>query len=293
MAMKSRKLPCKLKKLRASFCLAFTLLGVHGVQAKDSDESFHLKVHLNIGGLDQEIKHWPITEILHLKGVKKVKSFERDPVSGKIIPWEGVLISELIEDGMTGLLSDKRAQVDLVVLKSDINQALIPRAFISKYPMLLGFKKSPKSTQQEEDLYSIVPWSSKPKVLEEDLPLESYFLSHVQSIQLTSYRDQYSNLFLKRRTDPAAMRGEKLFVQSCVSCHSQVNSGSISRIFNGNGSYLPRPIGHPTGVKMISKLKERDWRSIGKYLEAYRSEGSGEGRQPTHSVQMHPDTERL
>ena len=158
---------------------------------------------------------------------------------------------------MEDLPLDKKAQVDLVILKSEHGQpAQIPRALMTKYPLFLAYRWDSSESEKlgRGPLVSIIPWSSKPKIQSEEVPLESYFISQVTEIELTSYRDRFSPLILKRRTDPAAMRGEKLFVQNCVGCRALTGSTKLPK-FNFN---------------------EKNWKSIGQYLQAHRAENPTE-----------------
>ena len=108
--------------------------------------------------------------------------------------------------------------------------------------------------------------------MQEGLPVESYFLSEVSRLELSNYSERYSGLFLKRRTDPLAMRGEKIFVQNCITCHS---TGKIPSLTDGADHGAARQKlasgGHPP-VKGSPKLNDRDFRALVNYLDAYRAE---------------------
>jgi hypothetical protein len=216
---------------------------------------------------------WNLGELSQLK---KAYSREKDPKTGRMIKWQGVLVSTLIDRVLETLPVEHRAQVDLIVIKgANGEKALIPRALLSKYPLLIAYdwdlNRSP-AEDQRGPLYSVVPWSSKPKILDEDLPIEKYFISQVNQIELTNYRDQFSTLFLKRRTDPSAMRGEKLFVQNCTSCHS-MNRGGIGSVGLTDERKAQKfaSDGHPP-VGVALRLSERDRQSIMRYLNAHRTE---------------------
>jgi len=89
-------------------------------------------------------------------------------------------------------------------------------------------------------------------------------VSHVTNIILTSYQDEYAEFRLQKRTDPSAMRGEKLFLQNCISCHADKKSMNIkSTSLNGIQTHSP------FGFEVFSK---RDIRSIDRYIDLYRKQ---------------------
>lgn len=221
--------------------------------------------NLSGGQAPRELKAHSLSE---LQAKKLILSQERDPKTQQIATWKGVLLSGLIDEAMGQLPPELKAQVDLVVLKGkDGKEVLVPRSFIVKYPVLLALSRNGKGELGDlGPVFSVVPWSSRPKVSKELLPIESYFLSRVTQIELTNYRDRYPLVFLKRRTDPAAMRGEKLFVQNCVSCH---NSKSKTLLEDKAGTLGSAK--HPD-IEGSPKLASREWRYITQYVEAYRTE---------------------
>ena len=221
---------------------------------------------------ERVLRDWSITELAH-HAMKTTA--ERDPITGSKTTWKGILLSKLVEEAIDKLPLEDRAQFDLVILKGHLGEtAFIPRALITKYPFLLavwtggaekslGFERGP--------IYSIVPWTSRPKILNEDLPLENFFVPKIVKIELANYGIRYGSLFLKRRTDPSAIRGEKIFVQSCTGCHAVKKSSGFldiameektKRYFMGH---------HPT-LKGVVMLSEKSRKSITRYLEAYRAE---------------------
>ncbi len=223
-------------------------------------------------GLNQDLKSWTLSE---LSKFKKMESREKDPVSGKLVKWKGVLLSNVIEGVLGDLSPENRAHIDLVVLKGGAgSRALIPRSMITKYPVMLALQtRTPDadlSIQSRGPIYSVVPWSTKPKILDEGLPLENYFIPNLERIELTSYKDRFSSLYLRRRTDPSAMRGEKLFVQNCVSCHAEGDAKvyKFAQIDPSVG------VAHPA-MKAVLKLSEKDKKSLISYLNAYKVENPG------------------
>ncbi len=201
-------------------------------------------------GQAQVLKTWNGDEI---RAFKQTASRERDPGSGELTQWRGVLLSSLLESALSTLSTENKAQIDLVILKNESGlQALIPRALTVKYPVLIAFKKDLSS------LDSVIPWTSRSKVMQENLPLESYFLKHLTQVEFTNYKELYSEYFLKKRTDPAAIRGEKIFIQSCMACHYGSQNKAAVQVFLK---------AHPK-VKGLPKMTEKDLRSLESYYQA-------------------------
>jgi hypothetical protein len=191
--------------------------------------------------------------------LKSVSSLERDPLSGNTLQWKGVLLSEFVEKAIDTLAADDKAQVDLIVAKnSKGDEVLIPRAFVVRYPIILGSAPGKSTT-------IVVPWTSKPKIVEEALPLETFFISDVSQIELANYKARFGTYFLKKRTDPVAIRGEKLFVQTCFACHSNSQQHLETKAKTIASSE------HPS-VKGNVKLNDKNRRSLISYLDAYSKE---------------------
>lgn len=227
-------------------------------------------------GCERDLKVW---EMADLSKLQMKSSVEKDPVTGKMVKWDGILLSKLVEDVLKDLALEHRAQIDLIVLRGKAgDKAVIPRALITKYPILLALNSEKNKKLENRGLiYSVMPWTSKPRILGEELPLERYFIPQVNRIELTNYRQLYDPLYLKRRTDPSAMRGEKIFVQNCVGCHSEPTTtvptalmGAMARGAGSDSNYKVN-YAHPS-VQGGPKLSERDIRSIWRYLEEFKEE---------------------
>ena len=190
-------------------------------------------------------------------------------------------MSALIEKAMASLPLDQRALVDLIIVKSKSGeQARIPRWLITRYPVILSASKSGK-------LDLILPLHSKSKINGEGLPLASFAMNDVVEIELASYRQSYGAFFLKRQTDPVAVRGQKIFIENCTSCHSAgVTNGTkaqdltVEDLSLDGGARKLASSGHPR-VKDFPKLKQRDLQALISYLKAYQKENSAASS--THS----------
>lgn len=268
------------------------LLQSFGSYADQSPEATPLSVIWTTTGVQQELKTWNRKELL---GFKKIISHEKAPASGgKVIKWEGILLSQFLDKALESLPADNRAQVDLIVLKDrNGRSAYIPRALAGKYPLMLALQWDSNGVSELEKMkgliYSIVPWTSKSKILNEDLPLETFFVADVAKIELANYRDRFGTFFLKRRTDPSAIRGEKLFVQNCACCHlgSQgVNLNSLIGKITEEKSRKFASEGHPAVTPQSSiKLNQQTRRYLFRYLEAHRLENPVENSTPAiHAV---------
>ena len=112
---------------------------------------------------------------------------------------------------------NKRADIDLVTLYGDHGIARVPRFLIWR-----GFFK--------------LHWDKKNKVLNSSVtsasrllvPPEAFKITNIKKIELAQHSWIYPGTELKLRTNPAASRGEKLFTQSCLACHSLPNAKVLS-----------------------------------------------------------------
>src|SRR5262249_22116983 len=99
---------------------------------------------------------------------------------------------------------------------------------------------------------------------------ERYFVPSLTRVELTNYRNLYSAYFLARRTDPSAVRGEKIFVQNCLGCHALAQVPQIVTTDPANRVVATQ--GEHATVKGTSKLIGRDWRALMSYFGEFRSE---------------------
>lgn len=203
---------------------------------------------------------------------------ETDPASGSKSTFKGVSLSALVDQSASGLSAADRSHIDLVILKSKSGKSvLLPRAFLVKYPTIqIALQKDGKPIGDEAPRV-IVP-ASNWKIQKEGLLLDPLFISNLAEVRLTSYQFHYADLYLKKRTDPAAMRGEKLFMSNCVGCHSLAPpSSSVSMISTPDRVAKLADSGHPK-IEGLSNLKSildaKQMRSLVSYLEAFRFQSS-------------------
>lgn len=211
----------------------------------------------------RELKSWTLKEINQLKSTTYQE-------------WKGVLLAPLMDQALIGLSIEERAQIDLVILKNSMGaQIQFPRAFTTKYPVLLAYQKQGKPLNSAEVLQSLILNPSHAKATRENLPLESFFLKGLHSIEFSNYREKYSGVFLKLRTDPLALRGEKIFLQNCLACHSGGFVGRrVSEVRQASPDLLLK---NHQKVKWTPAFKPRDWRSLEVYFQARLAESAPEG----------------
>ena len=218
-----------------------------------------LAVVLVSKGVDEPLKTWSGEE-MNLK-IRKYSRRENDPANGKSAHWDGVLVSDLIEKSVSGLQFDRKAQIDLVIFRNhDGRQVLIPRYFITRYPVILAQRRDGKELGGWE---SVAPWTSEPKTASEELPLRDFFLSDVAEMRLANYREQFGSLLLEHPGDPTVARGEKIFLKNCVTCHATRNGTPVSGILVERNGFSH------TDVPGMPKLGDRDRRAVSAYLGAY------------------------
>jgi hypothetical protein len=228
-----------------------------------------LTVVLQSPGGEKPLKTWDEGT---LKKLKSTSVQERDPDTGQVVSWKGVSFSTLIDQALEGLSISEKAQIDLVILKNGSGtQAFVPRSLISHYPVLLAWDRG-GGLGSRGPWTSVVPWTSKTSILHENLPLERYWVPSLTTVELTNYRNLYSAYFLSRRTDPSAVRGEKIFVQNCLGCHQPAQVPQITTTDPANRVVATQ--GEHSTVKGAPKLGDRDWRALMSYFGEYKTEST-------------------
>ncbi|MBC7386837.1 MAG: hypothetical protein H7301_11840 [Cryobacterium sp.] len=207
---------------------------------------------------------------------------EADPfgkISEEKVTFQGVGLSSLIEEMTKPLSASDRSSTDLVVLSDkNKNESLLPKAFLVKYPDILLALKKGGHDMGGDGPELILPISTNTKIRSENMLLETLALRNVKAITLTSYEKRYGAFFLKRRTDPAAMRGEKLTLQNCVVCH--INPKEYKNKFVAPEMLLKLGRGeHPTvkdysdhAVTFRSRFDDKSLRSLVSYLGAFKNQ---------------------
>lgn len=260
-----------INNIKVLFFIVAIVVSFTGVQAA---EKVVLKVVWNASSADRLLKTRTLED---LSGMSMVSSRERDPASGQMVEWKGVLISKWIEKELAELPLDQRSQVDLLILKNTQGQqAIIPRYVVKSYPLMLAWEKDQKKLLESNEAFTVVvPWSSGSKITQTHYPWTAYQISGVREIQLSSYQSRFSSLLLKRRTDPAAVRGEKMVVENCLSCHGNGRARGFHD-YAAKLSELPQQVSSAHARSEGPELKGRDLRAFMSYLAEYRTEKSTE-----------------
>ena len=193
-------------------------------------------------------------------------SKEKDPKGGEMVTWEGISFNWLLDHAIESLSVSDKASIDLIILiGKDGQRAILPRGLLSQVPMILALHRSGKDIGERGPVYSVLSWSTKSKALVDPLPLEKYFVSKVQEVELTNSKLFYGPFFMAKRSDPRAVRGERLFVQSCLACHDK---GQRDKDFPLT---LVSGVAHKP-VSGLPKFEERDMASLKAYFKTFESE---------------------
>jgi hypothetical protein len=212
------------------------------------------------GQAEQQLQAWSNDD---LRALRSTTTSEREADSRSVTRWRGVSLGKLVEAALGKLPPESKARVDWVILTtSNGTKATIPRSFLDKYPLLLALQRGGETLEPSV----VVPWTSHPLLLKERLPVESYAVHGVVKLELANSRELFSSVVLKRRTDPAAIRGEKLLVETCVACHASKPPNWVGALTETKGAFI-----HPA-VRGAPRLGDRDQRALASFGEELRRE---------------------
>ncbi len=213
-----------------------------------------LEVRLRTSKEAQSLLSWEAKQFLKLKW----STFKEKGAS-----YRGVLLSDFLDQSMASLSVAQRAQIDLLIFKNIKGREwTIPRAWIIQYPVRLGITGEKFSVWIPSEALSQLAKQGKSK--------EDRFFEEVESVDLTSTLIRYAPLFLARRTDPSAIRGEKLFVQNCAECHAS-GMGPAPR----QRTLASVATDHEKHA-FLSRQEPRALRALESYLESHRMELSAD-----------------
>lgn len=290
------------KRVRIQFAVALAAwpvfggvaLGVRPVCAETAQSAtWHLEVGHKVKGQWQSLKTLQESDVKSFGALKSLN--EAWPGTQRKSSWQGYLIADVIQKALDQMTVEERAQIDLVILQTGegdgAQRALLPRALLKNFPFLLATHRDGKNSAK--GWVSVPPLASRSKLQSEGLPIESYFLESVSRIELANSKERYRAAILLRRTDPIAVRGERVFVSSCLACH---DSGRAPR-FEGSGEVISAAASQastpasaistvashfsstlsPTKFKPLHKtvpgtpsLNDRDWQSLKSYWDAVK-----------------------
>ena len=194
------------------------------------------------------------------------------------VTWVGRSLTEIVDSALKLKTASERSQIDLVMIeggeqgiglsRETVKKVYLPRAFLVKYPkiILAHSKGSPEKQMplEAQSLELVLPRKTTPKIENEGILLDLARVSQVTKIILTSYQDEYQAFRLQKRTDPSAMRGEKLFLQNCIFCHGDKKNITIK-----SAALKDVSTHSPFSFDLFSK---RDIRSIDRYIDLYRKQ---------------------
>jgi len=186
---------------------------------------------------------------------------ETFPGNSKKTSFEGPTLDQIITQTLNHHLTvEERALIDLVVLKEKSGKEIfIPRSFITKYPVVY-------------DRGQVTPpTSTRPKASDENLPVKSYFLKEVFEMDLAYSKERFGKVYLKNRSDPGAVRGEKFFVQTCLGCHGSTHHQKVYESVLSQPNNVEKLQNHQNVVG-FPQLNKKVIQSLASYLQAYAKE---------------------
>jgi hypothetical protein len=209
------------------------------------------------------LKSWTLSE---LRALKQVSSSERDPDSGQSVLWKGPLVSTLIDGAIEKLSVEERAALDLISVQGSAGagsaEAFFPRAYAQRYTVRLAIL----GTGAEATTRLVFPWTSQSQILKESAPLAQLFVKKPTALILENMKQRFSPWYLARRSDPAALRGERTFLQNCILCHG----GDQARFLRPEVSARILSEPHPQVTPKVQVSDAREKRAIASYLDLLR-----------------------
>lgn len=198
--------------------------------------------------------------LLTAKGARSLKTFSPEELK-KFTKSSGEIgAQKLIFDESTKDLDlNDRADVDLVTLYGENRIARIPRFMIWRGFLKLYLTRDGKLFSKGQSSRMLVPSSI-------------FEVSNIAKIELTRATLLYPETELHLRTNPAASRGEKLFIQSCLACHGFSNAPKL-KIESITDTQLKAFAAKHRSLGGIT-LEARDLRGLEAYREALISEHS-------------------
>jgi cytochrome c5 len=197
--------------------------------------------------------------LLTASGSKSLKTWSDAALKTLAKGGGGISAQELIfEQSTRDLDLNVRADIDLVTIYGKRNRvARIPRFMIWRGNLKFDLSRSGELRSRANATPLLVP-------------LDFFTVEGVERVELGRASTLYPSTKLLVRTNPAASRGEKLFTQSCMACHSLGQAPRIEATLL-NETYLK---GFKQGHKPTvgAALDARALRGLMAYREALASE---------------------
>jgi hypothetical protein len=188
---------------------------------------FSLKFAFWIGLLSASISAQSLAKPIDVvfltpKGTRFLKTWSEDQIASLCTKKSSVISSQklLFEESTRSLDLEEIASIDLVTIFTETKAVRVPRFLI--WLDLFEFKWNLKTKELSSYLKN-TSRMGKDRII---LPNWYFELEQIRKIELSDHRVNYPNTMLKIRTNPAASRGEKVFTQNCMACHSVSTYGS-------------------------------------------------------------------
>jgi hypothetical protein len=220
------------------------LFGLSLITALVNAGSLPAFADVTVSTLTRTLKTWTPEEI---KKLRQVGTFN----SQKLIFDESAKTLELAE----------RADIDLVTVYGK-NSAGKPK--IARVPRFMIWRDAFKISFDSKS----GRLSSRATPTHLKVPLDLFTLHDITKIELSQHHSTYPGTRLRVRTNPAASRGEKLYTQNCLACHSFANPlDPTSLTAERLKAFTTQHVGFQGLV-----IDARDARGLTAYAEALASE---------------------
>jgi len=198
--------------------------------------------------------------LLTAEGPKVLKTWSSDQM--KKAAKKGKISAQtlIFEQSTDGLDLNVRADIDLVTLHGKSGR-------ISRVPRFMIWRDLLKLKLQADG--SLSSRASNAPVM---VPVDFFRVDQIERIELGRASVLYPGTRLSVRTNPAASRGEKMFTQSCMACHSLQNTPKIEATLLAEAYLKDFRSKHPATTGF--ELGTRALRGLLAYREALASEKS-------------------
>jgi hypothetical protein len=169
----------------------------------------------------------------------------------------GVLLTDLAAEALKALTAADKSRLDLVMVSlADGPQLWIPWAALKTLRLEL---KVPELTLKVRPTSGDLPYAG----------VTAWEGHRASAVEFANVQQKLGPWFLTKRTDPIALRGEKLFVQGCASCYAQGAATTLSALKPRLRALGEQPFEHPalkpSGARPV-KLSEKDQRALATYV---------------------------
>ena len=170
-----------------------------------------------------------------------------------------IKMSELIDKIMEGLKADQRAKVDLVQFTfAEGPKAYVPRAL---------FKKRVWTLDNTSGKPELIPPTRDSELTREGFWMDPFKRKIVTGIDLLESKTRFIHFFLIKRSDPVASRGERLYLQACITCH-----GSAEQWLTSQAGATAPATHHPDVNSSQAPFGAKELRSVQVYSKSWLSE---------------------